>query len=109
MKSDTPRTDAFQKGDGLLETWEQEWEAAISFARELESELAAEIANRKKCCRDGNQISDELFDTQQMLKKADAEVERLKRLLSDLLILTEKNYRNSTNYKQIKEESNTTK
>lgn len=36
----TPRTDAFQKGDSLLETWEQEWEAAISFARQLERELA---------------------------------------------------------------------
>ena len=42
------------------------------------SDLAAEIANRNKCCRDGNQISDELFDTQQKLKKAEAEVEKLK-------------------------------
>ena len=46
------------------------------------SDLSAEIANRKKCCLDGNQISDELFDTQQKLKKAEAEVERLKALLN---------------------------
>jgi septal ring factor EnvC (AmiA/AmiB activator) len=42
------------------------------------------------------------------IKKADAEVERLKLLLSDLLILTEKNYWNSSNYNQIKEKFNTT-
>jgi hypothetical protein len=47
-------------------------------SEDLERKLAAEIANRKKCCRDGNRISDELFDTQQKLKKADAEVVRLK-------------------------------
>jgi hypothetical protein len=35
-------------------------------------------------------------------KKADAEADRLKGLLSDLLILTEKQYWNSNNYKQIK-------
>jgi hypothetical protein len=50
------------------------------FARELERELAA----------------------------SQAEVERLKRLLSDLLILTEKNYWNSHNYNQIKEAINHT-
>jgi hypothetical protein len=49
-----------------------------NLCRELERELAAEIANREKCCRDGNAISDELFDTQQKLKKAEAEVERLR-------------------------------
>jgi hypothetical protein len=38
----------------------------------------------------------------------DAEVERLKLLLSDLLILTEKNYWNSNNYNQIKEAINPT-
>ncbi len=37
------------------------------------------------------------------LAASKAEVERLNGLLSDLLILTEKNYWNSTNYKQIKE------
>ncbi len=41
-------------------------------------------------------------------KKAEAEVERLKLLLSDLLILTEKNYWNSHNYNQIKEAINQT-
>jgi hypothetical protein len=52
----------------------------LEFAQELELELAA----------------------------SNAEVARLKILLSDLLILTEKNYWNSTNYKQIKEAINTT-
>jgi hypothetical protein len=41
-------------------------------------------------------------------KKAEAEVERLKLLLSDLLILTEKNYWDSSNYNQIKEAINST-
>ena len=45
---------------------------------------------------------------QQELKTSKAEVERLKRLLSDLLILTEKNYWNSHNYNQIKEAINPT-
>jgi hypothetical protein len=39
---------------------------------------------------------------QRELKASKAEVERLKLLLSDLLILTEKNYWNSHNYNQIK-------
>lgn len=43
-QNDTPRTDAFETGDSLLESWEQEWEAAISFARQLERELAASKA-----------------------------------------------------------------
>jgi hypothetical protein len=42
------------------------------------------------------------------LAASKAEVERLKLLLSDLLILTEKNYWNSSNYNQIKEKFNTT-
>jgi DNA repair ATPase RecN len=41
-------------------------------------------------------------------QKAEAEVERLKILLSDLLTLTEKNYWNSHNYNQIKEAINQT-
>jgi hypothetical protein len=41
-------------------------------------------------------------------EKAEAEVERLKILLSDLLTLTEKNYWNSHNYNQIKEAINQT-
>ena len=40
---------------------------------------------------------------QKELKEAKAEVERLNGLLSDLLILTEKIYWNSNNYKMIKE------
>ena len=43
------------------------------------------------------------------LAASKAEVERLKKLLSDLLILTEKNYWNSTNYNQIKEALTTEK
>jgi hypothetical protein len=42
------------------------------------------------------------------LNASKAEVERLKLLLSDLLILTEKNYWNSSNYNQIKEAINPT-
>jgi chromosome segregation ATPase len=45
---------------------------------------------------------------QEARKKAEAEVERLKLLLSDLLILTEKNYWNSHNYNQIKKAFNPT-
>ena len=40
------------------------------------------------------------------LTASQAEVERLKHLLSDLLILTEKNYWNSHNYNQIKKAIN---
>jgi predicted nuclease with TOPRIM domain len=63
-----------------------------ALSRELERELAAEIANREKCCRDGNRISDELFDTQQKLKKADAEVARLMELLNRALDYCEKHH-----------------
>jgi hypothetical protein len=68
--SDTPRTDAaaFSSRDPL---------ELMQTSQQLERELKAEIANREKCCRDGNRISDELFDTQLKLKKADAEVVRL--------------------------------
>jgi hypothetical protein len=49
---------------------------------------------------------EELFDAALALReraeKAEAEVEKLNRLLCDLLILTEKQYWNSNNYKQIK-------
>ena len=53
--------------------------------------------------------SDEIWDLSRQLELelahslVKAEVERLKGLLSDLLILTEKNYWNSNNYKMIKE------
>lgn len=71
MTTDTPRTDA------MYESHTSEYQRRL-LSEDLERKLAAETANRKKCCRDGNQISDELFDTQQMLKKAKAEVERLR-------------------------------
>jgi DNA repair ATPase RecN len=82
--TDTPRTDAvqFQKKPISI-TIESEMLRALS--RKLERELAAETANRKKCCRDGNQISDELFDAQQKLKKAEAEVERLNKQLNHIV------------------------
>ena len=41
-------------------------------------------------------------ELKRLLKASKAEVERLNRLLCDLLILTEKQYWNSNNYKQIK-------
>jgi hypothetical protein len=44
---------------------------------DLERRLAAEIANREKCCRDGNAISDLLFATERRLAASKAEVERL--------------------------------
>jgi len=68
MTTDTPRTDAAKKDDWVHYT----------IAMMLERELYAEIANRKKCCLDGNAISDELFDTQLKLKDSKAEVERLR-------------------------------
>lgn len=49
--------------------------------RELEQELAAEITNREKCCRDGNAISDELFDTQMQLKASKAENTKLRKIV----------------------------
>jgi uncharacterized protein (DUF2252 family) len=55
-----------------------------NLCRELERELNASLENqmkavmeREKCCRDGNAISDELFDTQRQLRASQAEVERL--------------------------------
>ena len=79
MTTDTPRTDAL-----IMECPSHLQEVALSnLAMDLERELAAEIANRKKCCLDGNQISDELFDTQQKLKKAEAEVKEIRSALGD--------------------------
>jgi len=74
--TDTPRTDSIDFGWGVHsdEIWD--------LSRQLELELAHSLANQVK---------------------AQDEVERLKGLLSDLLILTEKNYWNSNNYKMIKE------
>jgi hypothetical protein len=56
---------------------------------DLERRLAAEIANREKCCRDGNTISDELFDVQLKLKASKAEVEGLKAQLSRAVTIGE--------------------
>jgi len=69
--TDTPKTNAWAhwNKDGDIEL------VYASISRSIERELAAEIANRKKCCLDGNAISDELFDTQQKLKKAETEAE----------------------------------
>jgi septal ring factor EnvC (AmiA/AmiB activator) len=68
--TDTPRTDA------MYENHTSEYQRRL-LSEDLERKIAAEIANREKCCRDGNAISDELFDTQQKLKKAEAEVAKL--------------------------------
>ena len=49
---------------------------------------------------------DACVEYRNQLAASKAEVERMKLLLSDLLILTEKNYWNSHNYNKIKEELN---
>jgi hypothetical protein len=77
--TDTPRTDA--KSSDHIGFWSCAT-VPSDFARQIELELAHSLANQVK---------------------AQDEVERLKGLLSDLLILTEKNYWNSNNYKMIKE------
>ena len=79
MTTDTPRTISAMSLKQNYELSEKDcpvYENYVhaDFARELERELAA----------------------------SKAEVERLRGLLSDLLILTEKNYWNSHNYNQIK-------
>jgi hypothetical protein len=78
--TDTPRTDA------QYENNTSDYQRRL-VSEDLERKLAAEIANRKKCCRDGNQISDELFDTQLKLKASHAEVERLKEQLESTKLL----------------------
>lgn len=50
-QTDTPRTDAFREGDSLLESWEQEWEEAITFARQLEQELFESNAEVERLTR----------------------------------------------------------
>ena len=72
--SDTPRTDAYYAGKGC--------------------ECSAH--NWSECGCGVDWTDPRIYELQ-------AEVERLKGLLSDLLILTEKNYWNSNNYKMIKE------
>jgi hypothetical protein len=77
--TDTPRTDAvywkFHTQDDM-----------VNLARNLERELAISLENqmkavleREKCCRDGNAISDLLFDTERRLATSNAEVERLRK------------------------------
>lgn len=79
--TDTPRTDAvfwkFHTHDDI-----------VNLARDLERELAISLENqmkavteREKCCRDGNAISDLLFDTERRLATSNAENIRLRRLL----------------------------
>jgi hypothetical protein len=81
MTTDTPRTDAAKKDDWVHYT----------IAMMLERELYAEIANRKKCCLDGNAISDELFDTQLKLKDSKTEVARLSKYVEKLEIYSPEN------------------
>ena len=86
MTTDTPRTDAYNNSLGVV---------PASFSRQLERELTETrewLDERYKA----------LSEADQRAEKAEGEVERLNGLLSDLLILTEKQYWNSTNYKQIK-------
>jgi hypothetical protein len=95
MTTDTPRTDA-AKVDKCGMTF-----VSLEFAQELERELKnAQEAYLKSVERD-DYLTQELAASQ-------AEVERLKILLSDLLTLTEKNYWNSHNYNKIKEAINQT-
>jgi hypothetical protein len=91
--TDTPRTDAVPSTQSML--------TAQSDPVKLYQQLC-------KVTVDFGKALDACVDYQNQLAASKAEVERLKRLLSDLLILTEKNYWNSTNYKQIKEAINPT-
>jgi hypothetical protein len=74
MNSDTPRTEEFREGDSLLESWEQEWEAAITFARQLERELAASQAEverlKENAQRIGTNRYQEINTLQSQLKRA---------------------------------------
>lgn len=79
--TDTPRTDA------MYEVHTSEYQRRL-LSEDLERKLSAEIANRKKCCLDGNRISDELFDTQLKLKKSQAEVESLREYYSRFILVS---------------------
>jgi chromosome segregation ATPase len=50
---------------------------------EAETKLEAEIANRKKCCLDGNALSDELFDRQRELRASQAKIKEIRAALGD--------------------------
>ena len=135
MTTDTPRTDAALV-DHMPECseWSQHYLDLSTFARQIERELAASLENqcraqaeverlnkrpfgckcetfREKALGDGCEECNKALVIEMLTDERDeldAEVERLKLLLSDLLILTEKNYWNSNNYNQIKEAINPT-
>ena len=102
--TDTPRTDE--------QVWTTNFDhkqcdvVDMEFAKQLELELAHSLANQVKAQDEVERLNEQLthFDNIHCncVPKLKAEVERLKGLLSDLLILTEKNYWNSNNYKMIK-------
>jgi chromosome segregation ATPase len=99
-ETETPRTDA---AEPQLHSNAGGWVRA-DFARELERELnesqaqshglarrvveaetklEVEIANRKKCCQDGNALSDELFDRQRELRASQAKIKEIRAALGD--------------------------
>jgi hypothetical protein len=124
MNPDTPRTDAIEFRHCPPQPKEllKKHQDAYALSRELERELAASQAEVAKLNHQLLKTESDLLQSQDInsfldtefriackrAEKAEAEVERLKLLLSELLILTEKNYWNSHNYSQIKEAINQT-
>jgi hypothetical protein len=122
--TDTPRTDAIEFRHCPPQPKEllKKHQDAYALSRELERELAASQAEVAKLNHQLLKTESDLLQSQDInsfldtefriackrAEKAEAEVERLKLLLSELLILTEKNYWNSHNYSQIKEAINQT-
>ena len=68
--TDTPRTDAIREGDSLLESWKQEWELAISFAKQLERELSHSLANQLKTQAEVERLKVINADMRNFLSKA---------------------------------------
>ncbi len=96
MTTETPRTDACPHCGA--EPWDSGDTGYKCGSDYIQEETETPIIYRSSfCC--GNENS----QLKRELAASKAEAERLKKLLSDLLILTEKNYWNSTNYNQIKE------
>jgi chromosome segregation ATPase len=96
--------------NNILENTRMSRDTMIEDRNLLDQELAAskaEVARLQKEL-DATCNAEELRQERETRKKAEAEIERLKGLLSDLLILTEKNYWNSRDYNQIKEAINPT-